>query len=94
MISYFFYIIIFSDNGVLLSCGFNGYGQLCHGDTKNRDYLEVVHQLAVQGHKVKSVHCSHWNTVIITDLDQIKLFNKKSEKYVCALFLLIICACI
>ncbi|OWF56603.1 RCC1 domain-containing protein DDB_G0279253-like isoform X2 [Mizuhopecten yessoensis] len=60
---------LLTDAGVVLTCGWNKYGQLCLGDTKSRDFLQSVDFFVKRNLKVTDIHSGHWNTVIITEND-------------------------
>lgn len=47
-----------------MTCGWNNYGQLCHGDTESRDFLETVKYFIDRGEKVVDVKAECWNTAI------------------------------
>ncbi|KAL3864634.1 hypothetical protein ACJMK2_006299 [Sinanodonta woodiana] len=54
------------DNGCLMTTGWNGYGQLCHGDVTSRDFLQTVAFFTDQQLVVTNVFCDVWTTAIIT----------------------------
>ncbi|XP_033756333.1 ultraviolet-B receptor UVR8-like isoform X2 [Pecten maximus] len=58
---------LLTDAGVVLTCGWNKYGQLCHGDTLNRDFFRSVDLFVKQTLEVTDIHCGQWNTIVITE---------------------------
>lgn len=56
-----------TEDGLLMTSGWNTYGQLCHGDTTNRDYFETVTEFMNGGMRVVSVKAGHWNTLIAVE---------------------------
>lgn len=56
----------------LLTCGWNAYGQLGHGDLVSRDCLTYVKRSCLSSCedciKVLDVFCGGWNTVVLTDI--------------------------
>ncbi|XP_052100080.1 RCC1 domain-containing protein 1-like [Mytilus californianus] len=58
---------LLTENGILLTSGWNDYGQLCHDDIITRDYFETVSSYIRSGSTIKDVHCGPWSTYIITD---------------------------
>ncbi|XP_071166813.1 uncharacterized protein [Mytilus edulis] len=58
---------LLTENGILLTSGWNDYGQLCHDDKITRDYFETVSSYVRSGTKIKDVQCGPWSTYIITD---------------------------
>ncbi|XP_069139824.1 RCC1 domain-containing protein 1-like [Argopecten irradians] len=58
---------LLTGSGVVLTCGWNKYGQLCHGDTLNRDFLQSVNLFVKEKLKVTDIYCGQWNTIIITE---------------------------
>lgn len=63
---------ILSGDHHLLTCGWNAYGQLGHGDLVSRDCLTYVKQSCLSSCedciKVLDVFCGGWNTVVLTDI--------------------------
>lgn len=57
---------LLTDSGDLFTTGWNSYGQLCHGDTRGRDYLQIVTFFRRRNEKVIDVKAQCWNTYIIT----------------------------
>ena len=57
-------VCVFSDSGILMTCGWNNYGQLGHGDTDCRDYLETVQYFIDRGETVTDVKAECWNTAV------------------------------
>jgi hypothetical protein len=57
---------IFSEDGILLTSGWNDYAQLCHKDKVTRDYFETVTKYIKSGTKIKDVYCGPWSTFVIT----------------------------
>ncbi|XP_045190309.2 uncharacterized protein LOC123547349 [Mercenaria mercenaria] len=58
---------ILSDYSILLTAGWNSYGQLCHGDTNSRDYFETVSFFSGRKEKIIDVIAQYWNTYIVTE---------------------------
>lgn len=56
----------FLDSGLLLTTGWNGCGQLCHGDTVDRCYLATVNFFVEKGEFVTDVCAEAWNTYVKT----------------------------
>ena len=53
-----------SESGILMTCGWNNYGQLCHGDTRSRDFLETVQYFVDKHEEVLDVKAECWNTAV------------------------------
>ena len=49
-----------------MTCGWNNYGQLCHGDTESRDFLETVQYFVYRNKLVIDVKAGCWNTAVKT----------------------------
>ena len=49
------------DDGLVYSCGSNIYGQLGHGDTKERKIPTLIDGL----NKIKKIYCGAFNTMAI-----------------------------
>ena len=47
-----------------MTCGWNNYGQLCHGDTENRDFLQTVQYFVDKHETVVDVKAECWNTAV------------------------------
>ena len=58
-----------TEYGTLYTWGWNGYGQLCQGETTTCPLPSVVHLLGNPSVTAVSVHCGHWNTVILCAID-------------------------
>ncbi|KAL5022297.1 hypothetical protein ScPMuIL_001452 [Solemya velum] len=57
--------VILLDSGVLLSTGWNEYGQLGLGDWKSRDRFVSVPRFYRNNQRIIDVCCGHWNTVFV-----------------------------
>lgn len=53
-----------SDESLIFSCGLNNYGQLCHGDQKNRNTLALVEES--RGKQLVDVACGQFHTLFLS----------------------------
>ena len=50
-----------------MTCGWNGYGQLGHGDSEDCDSFKTLLYFVGRQVKVTDVYAGAWNTVIKTE---------------------------
>lgn len=55
-----------TSDGCAYTWGFNGYGQLGHGDLVSRDWPTVVEYFVEHNLTVVDVFAGYWNTVFVT----------------------------
>ena len=55
---------VVTENGSLLTSGWNKYGQLCHGDFTSRDSFTICRFFEAQNLHVVGVKCGGWSTAV------------------------------
>ena len=66
-LGYFNIFVIFSEDGSLFTAGWNSYGQLCLGDTRDRSCFTSVPFFRNHRYRMKDVQAQAWNTIIYTE---------------------------
>ena len=57
---------ILKNDGTLWGCGYNGYGQLCLGDTT---YRSTFKQITTNANNIKSIYCGYYYILIVKNDD-------------------------